>query len=161
MWLYSIWAFQMSAYATIYAMSKDFNLDMVILKSQFDQLHPFFPNVSEDLVVEKRFCDHCAFKWILKKPAWFRFARQRKALVRKGLAITLTAVAVTHTALLLLHTACQPSRVRMRLLECALLFCTCTELLQALACAASKCLACMPAWWHRLARGALCVEFDY
>lgn len=81
----------MSAYATIYAMSKDFNLDMVILKSQFDQLHPFFPNVSEDLVVEKRFCDHCAFKWILKKPAWFRFARQRKALVRKGLAITLTA----------------------------------------------------------------------
>jgi hypothetical protein len=40
----------MCAFASIYGLSRLFNLRPVMLKSQFDLLKPYFPNLSEDLV---------------------------------------------------------------------------------------------------------------
>ena len=79
----------MSAFATIYALSKIFSLDIVLMKSQYDYFKPYFPNISEDLVVEKRFCDHCKFRWIQRGPKWFKTVISRQAKIRKGLALTL------------------------------------------------------------------------
>jgi hypothetical protein len=81
----------MSSYATIYALSKMFDLELVLLKSQFDFFQPFFPNISEDLVVEKRFCKHCTLKWLLRMPQWFQMVKEKKVAIRKGAAITLPA----------------------------------------------------------------------
>ena len=80
----------MSAYATSYALAKMFNLDVVMLKTQYDYLKPYFPNLLEsEVVIEQRFCDHCKLPWIARKPKWFRMVRNRKAGIKRGVAITL------------------------------------------------------------------------
>ena len=81
----------MSAYATAYALSKIFDLDLVLLKSQFDYFQPYFPNISEDLVVEKRFCHHCSLTWLMRVPKWFRIVKEKKGKIKTGAAITLPA----------------------------------------------------------------------
>ncbi len=44
---------------------------------------------SEDLVVEKRYCDHCNLPWVIRSPERFEMIRQKNGTIRGGLAITL------------------------------------------------------------------------